>query len=144
MNTYKLSVKEVNYNINNNKVICNVIFAFRAAPFIISNMNNHRAINTINSNAKIYTKTKPSKGIMLSIYAKGIATCEPKDTFNEELGKRIAYSKATIEGYKKYYQIVATATKSLNIKFIDMMHNKERLVNILNREQKHLEELKNS
>lgn len=144
MNTYKLSGKEVKYSINGNKVICNVVFTFKAKPFIPSNMYNHKAISTIKSNSKVNVKDSSITEILLNIRAKGIATCGPKDTFNEELGKRISYSKAVIEGYKKYYQIVSTASEALAVKVIDMYDNKERLIGIIDREQKHLEELKNS
>ena len=142
MNTFKLTVKKVDYVTNGNKVICNVEFTFRSFPFIAATVGNHKAMTTIKSNAKPNESVVCKRGQSLSINAKGIATCSPNDTFNEKLGKRIAYSKAVIEGHKKYYQILDTATEALRIKLIDMADNRNRVNDISVREMNHLEELK--
>ena len=116
MNTFRLTVKKVDYIVNENKVICNVEFTFRSLPFMVATIGDHKAMTTIKSNAKPNESVVCKRGQSLSINAKGVATCSPNDTFNEELGKRIAYSKAVVEGYKKYYQILNTATEALRTK----------------------------
>lgn len=142
MNTFKLTVKKVDYSVNENKVICNVEFTFRSFPFMVAAVGDHKAMTTIKSNAKPNESAVCKRGQSLSIYAKGIATCSPNDTFNEELGKRIAYSKAVVEGYNKYYQILNTATEALRTKLIDMADNRNRVNDISVREMNHLEKLK--
>lgn len=142
MNTFRLTVKKVDYIVNENKVICNVEFTFRSFPFIVAAIENHRATTMLRGNARFNESTVDKKGQSLSIYAKGIATCSPNDTFNEELGKRIAYSKAIVEGYNKYYQILDAAYDALWIKKIHMMDNKCRVAAIIQRELAHLNELK--
>ena len=142
MNTFKLTVKKVDYIVNENKVICNVEFTFRSLPFMVAIIGDHKAMTTIKSNAKPNESVVCKKGQSLSINAKGIATCSPNDEFNEELGKRIAYSKAVVEGHKKYYQILNTATEALRTKLIDMADNRNRVNDISVREMNHLEELK--
>lgn len=142
MNTFKLTVKKVDYIVNENKVICNVEFTFRSLPFMVAAVGDHKATTTIKSNAKPNESVVCKRGQSLSINAKGIATCSPNDTFNEELGKRIAYSKAVVEGYKKYYQILNTATEALRTKLIDMADNRNRVNDISVREMNHLEKLK--
>ena len=143
MNTFKLTVKKVDYIVNENKVICNVEFTFRSFPFIVAAVGDHNATTITKSNAIPNASAVCRRGQSLSIYAKGIATCSPNDTFNEELGKRIAYSKAVVEGYKKYYQILYSAWNALRIKMYDMEDNTERILKIIDREVEHLNELKN-
>ena len=142
MNTFKLTVKKVNYVTNGNKVICNVEFTFRSFPFVVAAVGDHRATTTIKSSAKPNESAVCKRGQSLSIYAKGVATCSPNDEFNEALGKRIAYSKAIVEGHKKYYQILDTATEALRTKLIDMADNRNRINDISVREMNHLEKLK--
>lgn len=144
MNTLKLTVKNVDYVINGNKVICNVEFTFKAFPFVVAAARDHKASSTINGNSTISRGSMIRREQILSIYAKGIATCSPNDNFNEELGKRISYSKAVIEGYKRYYQIMEASLTALHIKAINMSDNKNRVLEILNTEKKHLDNLKNS
>lgn len=142
MNTFRLTVKKVDYIVKENKVICNVEFTFRSFPFMVAAVGDHKAMTTIKSNAKPNESVVCKKGQSLSINAKGIATCSPNDEFNETLGKRIAYSKAVIEGHKKYYQILDTATEALRTKLIDMADNRNRINDINVREMNHLEKLK--
>ena len=142
MNTFRLTVKKVDYIVNENKVICNVEFTFRPMPFIVAAIGNHIATTTLKSNSLPNDTMVNKKGQTLSIKAKGVATCSPNDKFDEALGKRIAYSKAVVEGYKKYYQIIDTATEALRTKLIDMADNRNRVNDISVREMNHLEELK--
>lgn len=142
MNTFRLTVKKVDYIVNENKVICNVEFTFRSFPFIVAAVENHRATTMIRGNAKPNDSAVSKRGQSLSIYAKGIATCSPNDKFDETLGKRIAYSKATIEGYKKYYQIIDTAHEALWVKKLDVLDNRCRVLSIIDREKHHLDELR--
>ena len=142
MNTFRLTVKKVDYIVNENKVICNVEFTFRSMPFIVAAIGNHIATTTLKSNSLPNDTMVNKKGQTLSIKAKGVATCSPNDKFDEALGKRIAYSKAVVEGYKKYYQIIDTATEALRTKLIDMADNRNRVNDISVREMNHLEELK--
>ena len=144
MNTFKLTVKKVDYIVNENKVICNVEFTFRSFPFIVAAVGDHKATTIMKSNAIPNESAVCRRGQSLSIYAKGIATCSPNDKFDETLGKRIAYSKAVIEGYKKYYQILNTATEALRIKLINMADNRDRVNDISVREMNHLDILKNA
>lgn len=142
MNTFRLTVKKVDYIVNENKVICNVEFTFRSMPFVVAVIGNHMATTTLKSNSLPNDTMVNKKGQTLSIKAKGVATCSPNDKFDETLGKRIAYSKTIIEGYKKYYQIIDTAHEALWVKKIHMMDNKCRVAEIIQREIAHLNELK--
>lgn len=142
MNTFKLTVKKVDYVVNENKVICNVEFTFRSMSFVVAATGNHKATTTVKSNARLNASIADRKNQSLSIYAKGIATCSPNDKFDETLGKRIAYSKAIVEGYKKYYQILTTSHNALYNKHIDMLDNETRVAMIIKREKAHLNELK--
>ena len=144
MNTFRLTVKKVNYIVNENKVICNVEFTFRSMPFVLAAIGNHMATTTLKSNSLPNGTMVNKKGQTLSIKAKGIATCSPNDKFDETLGKRIAYSKAIIEGYRKYLQIIDTAHEALWVKKIDMLDNSCRIARIIEGEKVHLEELKNT
>ena len=146
MNTFRLTVKKVDYIVNENKVICNVEFTFRHLPFVVAALGNHRAMTVLKNNIALDKKKKP---IIIErqysiIKAKGVATCSPNDKFDETLGKRIAYSKAIVEGYKKYHQIIDAAHEALWIKKIDMLDNRCRIATIINREKYHLNELKNT
>ena len=144
MNTFRLTVKKVDYIVNENKVICNVEFTFRSFPFVVAAIGNHMATTTLKSNSIPNDTMVNKKGQTLSIKAKGIATCSPNDKFDETLGKRIAYSKATIEGYRKYWQILNTAHEALWVKKIELLDNSCRITRIIEGEKAHLEELKNT
>ena len=144
MNTFRLTVKKVDYIVNENKVICNVEFTFRSMPFVVAAIGNHMATTTLKSNSLPNDTMVNKKGQTLSIKAKGVATCSPNDKFDETLGKRIAYSKAIVEGYKKYYQIIDAAHEALWVKKIDMLDNRCRIATIIDREKYHLNELKNT
>ena len=142
MNTFRLTVKKVDYIINENKVICNVEFTFRSMPFVVAAIGNHMATTTLRSNSLPNATMVNKKGQTLSIKAKGVATCSPNDKFDETLGKRIAYSKAVVEGYKKYYQIIDTAHEALYVKKIHMLDIRCRVLSIIDREKHHLDELR--
>ena len=142
MNTFKLTIKNVKHVINGNKVICNIEFEFRALPFMVAKVRNHKATKAITDNAVLTMYSM--KNQTFTIKSKGISTCSANDKFDENLGKKISYSKALLEGYRKYYNIVNAANDALKFKQIDMLLNLSRLYKIIGQEAAHLNKLKMS
>lgn len=142
MNTFKLTIKNVKHVINGNKVICNIEFEFRALPFMVAKVRNHKATKALTDNAILTMDNM--KNQTFTIKSKGIATCSANDEFDENLGKKIAYSKALLEGYRKYLNILYTATDALFIKYKDISENANRVNNIIVQEREHLNKLKSS
>lgn len=140
MNKFKLTVKSTEYVINGNKTICNIEFEFKALPFMVAKVRNHAATKALTDNTLLTIDNVKSQ--TLTIKSKGIATCSANDRFNENFGKKIAYSKALLEGYRKYYNILSTAKEALFIKYIDANENAERVHNIIEQEEGHLDKLK--
>ena len=141
MNTFRLTVKKVDYIVNENKVICNVEFTFRSMPFVVAAIGNHIATTTLKSNSLPNDTMVNKKGQTLSIKAKGVATCSPNDKFDEALGKRIAFSKAFITGHKKFRFIINSCHTALINKSMEMSVNSAYEDDIVIRELVHLNKL---
>ena len=144
MNKEKLSIVKTKYVINGTTTYCEITFKFRAMPFMIAAFKNHKATTALKSNTmpnvelvKNYT-VKVGEAIFK---VKGVAKCNPNDTYDETLGKRIAFSKAFITGHKKFKHIIDMCHDALMVKSAEMsnIYTKER--EIVDRELAHLEEL---
>ena len=72
---------------------------------------------------------------------KGVAKCNPNDTYDETLGKRIAFSKAFITGHKKFKHIIDMCYKALVDKGCDMSITYNSENDIIVRELEHLGKL---
>ena len=146
MEELRLTEKSVNYTIEDNKVVCEVEFEFSTEPIDNAIAYNHRAINIVRGNVtnNKLTRYKGHMQYRTKIVAKGIAICSPNDTFDENLGKKIAHSKAIIKGYNKYKKILSVSQSSLYDKSVNMYNNIKRIEKITKREKKHLSNLVNS
>ena len=72
---------------------------------------------------------------------KGVAKCNPNDTYDETLGKRIAFSKAFITGHKKFKHIIDMCYDALMVKSAEMSNIYTIEREIVDRELVHLDEL---
>ena len=144
MNKEKLSIVKTDYVINGTTTYCEITFKFRAIPFIVASFKNHKATNALQSN------TIPNIGLgkkntikvgEATFKVKGVAKCNPNDTYDETLGKRIAFSKAFITGHKKFKFIIDMCHDALLRKSGEMsaMYTIER--EIIDRELVHLDKL---
>ena len=77
------------------------------------------------------------------IEAKGVATCHEKDKFDKKIGRKIAYSKAFLEGYRKFHHIIDASIEALVNKHIDLSHTRDNLEAIINDEKSYLDKLRN-
>ena len=106
MNKEKLSIVKTNYVINGTTTYCEITFKFRAMPFVVAAFRNHKALTALKSNVtpnvELIEKNKTIKVGEAIFKVKGVAKCNPNDTYDETLGKRIAFSKAFITGHKKF------------------------------------------
>ena len=145
MNKEKLSIVKTNYVINGTTTYCEITFKFRMRPFIVAAFRNHKAITALKSNVtpnvELIEKNKTIKVGEAIFKVKGVAKCNPNDTYDETLGKRIAFSKAFITGHKKFKHIIDMCHDALMIKSAEMsnIYTKER--EIVDRELVHLDEL---
>ena len=144
MNKEKLSIVKTNYVINGTTTYCEITFKFRAIPFIVASFKNHKATNALQSNAIPdigLGKKNTIKVGEATFKVKGVAKCNPNDTYDETLGKRIAFSKAFITGHKKFKHIIDICHDALMVKQAEMgsMYSIER--EIVDRELVHLNEL---
>ena len=144
MNKEKLSIVKTEYVTNGTTTYCNITFKFRAMPFIVAAFRNHKATTALKSNVTPNAELSKNNTIKVGeaiFKVKGVAKCNPNDTYNETLGKRIAFSKAFITGHKKFYHIVDICHDALMIKQAEMgnIYSIER--EILDRELVHLDEL---
>ena len=144
MNKEKLSIVKTEDVTNGTTTYCNITFKFRAIPFIVAAFRNHKATTALKSNVtpnveRIKNNTIKVGEAMFKV--KGVAKCNPNDTYDETLGKRIAFSKAFITGHKKFYHIVDICHDALMIKQAEMgnIYSIER--EILDRELVHLNDL---
>ena len=145
MNKEKLSIVKTKYAINGTTTYCEITFKFRAMPFIVASFRNHKALTALKSNVtpnvELIEKNKTIKVGEAIFKVKGIAKCNPNDTYDETLGKRIAFSKAFITGHKKFKHIIDMCYKALVDKGCDMSTTYNSENDIIVRELEHLDEL---
>ena len=105
MNKEKLSIVKTNYVINGTTTYCEITFKFRAMPFIVASFRNHKALTALKSNTMPNVELVENHTVKVGeaiFKVKGVAKCNPNDTYDETLGKRIAFSKAFITGHKRF------------------------------------------
>ena len=144
MNKEKLSIVKTNYVINGTTTYCEITFKFRAMPFIVASFRNHKALTALKSNTMPNVELVENYTIKVSeamFKVKGVAKCNPNDTYDETLGKRIAFSKAFITGHKKFKHIIDMCYKALVDKGCDMSTTYNNEKDIIVRELVHLDEL---
>ena len=145
MNKEKLSIVKTNYVINGTTTYCEITFKFRAMPFVVAAFRNHKALTALKSNVtpnvELIEKDKTIKVGEAIFKVKGVAKCNPNDTYDETLGKRIAFSKAFITGHKKFKHIIDMCHDALMVKSAEMSNIYTIEREIVDREIVHLEEL---
>ena len=144
MNKEKLSIVKTEYVTNGTTTYCNITFKFRAIPFIVAAFRNHKATTALKSNVTPNVELVKNSTIKVGeamFKVKGVAKCNPNDTYDETLGKRIAFSKAFITGHKKFKHIIDMCHDALMTKQAEMgnIYSIER--EIVDRELVHLDEL---
>ena len=145
MNKEKLSIVKTNYVINGTTTYCEITFKFRLRPFVVAAFRNHKALTALKSNVtpnvELIEKNKTIKVGEAIFKVKGVAKCNPNDTYDETLGKRIAFSKAFITGHKKFKHIIDMCHDALMIKSAEMSNIYTIEREIIDRELVHLDEL---
>ena len=145
MNKEKLSIVKTNYVINGTTTYCEITFKFRLRPFVVAAFRNHKAITALKSNVtpnvELIEKNKTIKVGEAIFKVKGVAKCNPNDTYDETLGKRIAFSKAFITGHKKFKHIIDMCHDALMVKSAEMSNIYTIEREIVDRELVHLDEL---
>ena len=145
MNKEKLSIVKTKYVINGTTTYCEITFKFRAMPFMIAAFKNHRATTALKSNTmpnvELIKKNKAIKVGEAIFKVNSVAKCNPNDTYDETLGKRIAFSKAFITGHKKFKHIIDICHDALMVKSAEMSNIYTIEREIVDRELVHLDEL---
>ena len=144
MNKEKLSIVKTNYVINGTTTYCEITFKFRAMPFIVAAFKNHKATTALKSNVTPNVELIKSNTLKVGeaiFKVKGVAKCNPNDTYDETLGKRIAFSKAFITGHKKFKHIIDMCHDALMVKSAEMSNIYTIEREIVDRELVHLDEL---
>ena len=145
MNKEKLSIVKTNYVINGTTTYCEITFKFRLRPFVVAAFRNHKALTALKSNVtpnvELIEKNKTIKVGEAIFKVKGVAKCNPNDTYDETLGKRIAFSRAFITGHKKFKHIINMCHDALMIKSAEMSNIYTIEREIIDRELVHLDEL---
>ena len=145
MNKEKLSIVKTNYVINGTTTYCEITFKFRAMPFVVAAFRNHKALTALKSNVtpnvELIEKNKTIKVGEAIFKVKGVAKCNPNDTYDETLGKRIAFSKAFITGHKKFKFITNMCVEALGVKLMEMRFIGNTESDIIDRELAHLDKL---
>ena len=145
MNKEKLSIVKTKYAINGTTTYCEITFKFRAMPFIVAAFRNHKALTALKSNVtpnvELIEKNKTIKVGEAVFKVKGVAKCNPNDTYDETLGKRIAFSKAFITGHKKFKFIADMCHEALEDKVTEMGIIWSTEGSIISREIEHLNKL---
>ena len=145
MNKEKLSIVKTKYVINGTTTYCEITFKFRMRPFVIAAFRNHKAFTALKSNVtpnvELIEKNKTIKVGEAIFKVKGIAKCNPNDTYDETLGKRIAFSKAFITGHKKFKFIADMCHEALEDKVTEMGIIWSTEGSIISREIEHLNKL---
>ena len=144
MNKEKLSIVKTEYVTNGTTTYCNITFKFRAMPFIVAAFRNHKATTALKSNVTPNVELVKNNTIKVGeamFKVKGVAKCNPNDTYDETLGKRIAFSKAFITGHKKFKHIIDMCHDALMVKQAEMSNIYSIEREIVDRELVHLNEL---
>ena len=144
MNKEKLSIVKTNYVINGTTTYCEITFKFRLRPFVVAAFRNHKALTALKSNTMPNVELVENHTIKVGeaiFKVKGVAKCNPNDTYDETLGKRIAFSKAFITGHKKFKHIIDMCYKALVDKGYDMAITYNSENDIIVRELVHLDKL---
>ena len=144
MNKEKLSIVKTNYAINGTTTYCEITFKFRMRPFVVAAFRNHKATIALKSNVTPSVELIKNNAIKVGeaiFKVKGVAKCNPNDTYDETLGKRIAFSKAFITGHKKFKHIIDMCHDALMVKSAEMSNIYTIEREIVDREIVHLEEL---
>ena len=144
MNKEKLSIVKTKYAINGTTTYCEITFKFRVMPFIVASFKNHKATTALKSNAVPNAEIIKSNTIKVGeavFKVKGVAKCNSNDTYDETLGKRIAFSKAFITGHKKFKHIIDMCHDALMIKSAEMSNIYTIEREIIDRELVHLDKL---
>lgn len=145
MNKEKLSIVKTNYVINGTTTYCEITFKFRTMPFVVAAFRNHKALTALKSNVtpnvELIEKNKTIKVGEAIFKVLGVAKCNPNDTYDETLGKRIAFSKAFITGHKKFKFITNMCVEALGVKLMEMRFIGNTESDIIDRELAHLDKL---
>ena len=144
MNKEKLSIVKTKYAINGTTTYCEITFKFRAMPFIVAAFKNHQALTALKSNVTPNVELIKSNTVKVGeavFKVKGVAKCNPNDTYDETLGKRIAFSKAFITGHKKFRFIADMCLEALKDKVTEMAIIGNNEDDIVIRELVHLNKL---
>ena len=144
MNKEKLSIVKTKYAINGTTTYCEITFKFRAMPFIVAAFKNHQATTALKSNVTPNIELIKSNTVKVGeavFKVKGVAKCNPNDTYDETLGKRIAFSKAFITGHKKFRFIADMCLEALKDKVTEMAIIGNNEDDIVIRELVHLNKL---
>ena len=144
MNKEKLSIVKTNYVINGTTTYCEITFKFRAMPFIVASFKNHQALTALKSNTMPNIELVENHTIKVGeaiFKVKGVAKCNPNDTYDETLGKRIAFSRAFITGHKKFRFIADMCLEALKDKVTEMAIIGNNEDDIIVRELEHLDKL---
>ena len=144
MNKEKLSIVKTKYAINGTTTYCEITFKFRAMPFIVAAFKNHQATTALKSNVTPNIELIKSNTVKVGeavFKVKGVAKCNPNDTYDETLGKRIAFSRAFITGHKKFKHIIDMCHDALMIKSAEMSNIYTIEREIIDRELVHLNKL---
>ena len=144
MNKEKLSIVKTKYAINGTTTYCEITFKFRAMPFIVAAFKNHQATTALKSNVTPNIELIKSNTVKVGeavFKVKGVAKCSPNDTYDETLGKRIAFSKAFITGHKKFRFIADMCLEALKDKVTEMAIIGNNEDDIVIRELVHLNKL---
>ena len=144
MNKEKLSIVKTKYAINGTTTYCEITFKFRAMPFIVAAFKNHQATTALKSNVTPNIELIKSNTVKVGeavFKVKGVAKCSPNDTYDETLGKRIAFSRAFITGHKKFKFIADMCHEALEDKVTEMGIIWSTEGSIISREIEHLNKL---
>ena len=142
-NRVKLTVETVKYEKVNNTTGCNITFSFNAIPILSAIMKDHHAKCVFEDNTYYDSNLENNNYMRAFIEAKGVATCHEKDKFDKKTGRKIAYSKAFLEGYRKFHRIIDASIEALVNKHIDLSHTRDNLEAIINDEKSYLDKLRN-
>ena len=144
MNKEKLSIVKTNYVINGTTTYCEITFKFRLRPFVVAAFRNHKALTALKSNTMPNVELVENHTIKVGeaiFKVLGIAKCNPNDTYDETLGKRIAFSRAFITGHKKFKFIADMCHEALEDKVTEMGIIWSTEGSIISREIDHLNKL---
>ena len=75
------------------------------------------------------------------IIVKGIARCSPEDTYNEELGKKIAESKAKAAAFKAAHNFYTEIMADIQLAMAEVEKTKDACAHAMDVESNHIKEL---